>query len=78
MNWVVGVATIAAAFSTYLAPYPFMFRRMMLTVDWAQCLVDKGIPLVFDSTDPIKGHVIEFMLDVNGSECDIYTSLSCN
>jgi len=40
----------------------------MITVDWAQCLVEKGIPLVFDSTDPVKGHVIEFMLDINGKK----------
>ncbi|CAK8694749.1 unnamed protein product [Clavelina lepadiformis] len=65
LEWVVGAATMAAGFATYLAPYPFMFRRMMVTVDWALCLIEKGIPLVFDSIDPVKGHAIDFMVDVN-------------
>lgn len=66
LEWIIGVSAITAAFSTYLGPYPYMFRRMLLTVDWAQCLVQRGIPLVFDSVDPVKGHKVDFMLDVNG------------
>ena len=67
MTWVTGVSAITAGFAIYLAAYPYMFRRMILTVDWAQCLIERGIPLVYDGIDPVKGHVIEFMLDVHGT-----------
>jgi len=66
LDWVTGAAAVSAGFATYLSAYPHTLRRMLLTVDWPQCLAERGIPLVFDSTDPVKGHVIEFMLDVNG------------
>nr|XP_039248070.1 LOW QUALITY PROTEIN: dynein beta chain, ciliary-like [Styela clava] len=71
LEWVTGVAAIAAGFSTYMGPYPYMFRRMLLTVDWAQCLVERGIPLVFDTIDAVRGHRIEFMLDVHDGIPDI-------
>lgn len=73
-----GVAAISAGFVTYMGPYPYMFRRMLLTVDWAQCLAERGIPLVFDTIDPVNGHQVEFMLDVNGKcECGKHVFDSC-
>lgn len=66
LDWVTGVAAISAGFVTYMGPYPYIFRRRLLTVDWAQCLAERGIPLVFDTVDPVSGHQVEFMLDVDG------------
>ena len=50
---------MAAAFATYLGPYHHNFRRVMLTVHWPNCLRERGIPLVIDSLDGLKGMVGE-------------------
>lgn len=46
---------MAAAFATYLGPYSFNFRRDMLTVHWPQCLDERGVMLVVDSSSPHGG-----------------------
>ncbi|CAH3195792.1 unnamed protein product, partial [Porites evermanni] len=45
---VAGGVAMAAAFATYLGPYPFTFRREMLTVHWPLCLDERGVMLVVD------------------------------
>ena len=55
---------MAAAFATYLGPYHHNFRRVMLTVHWPNCLRERGIPLVIDSLDGLKGMVGEIYLYV--------------
>lgn len=48
---------MASAFCTYLGPYHHNFRRMMLTVHWPNCLRERGVPLVIDSIDGLKGNL---------------------
>lgn len=50
-----GGCAMAAAFATYLGPYHHNFRRVMLTIHWPNCLRERGIPLVIDSIDGLKG-----------------------
>lgn len=50
-----GGCAVAAGFATYLGPYHHSFRRVMLTVHWPNCLRERGIPLVIDSVDMLKG-----------------------
>ena len=45
---IAGGVAMAAAFSTYLGPYHYNLRRLMLTVHWPNCLRERGIPLVID------------------------------
>nr|CAB3238693.1 dynein heavy chain 8, axonemal-like [Phallusia mammillata] len=71
LDWVTGAAAVSSGFATYLSAYPYALRRMILTRDWPVCLADRGVPLVFDSIDPVNGHVIEFMLDVNENIMDV-------
>ena len=52
---VAGGVAMAAAFATYLGPYSFTFRRDMLTVHWPQCLDERGVMLVVDSSAPYTG-----------------------
>ena len=52
---VAGGVAMAAAFATYLGPYSFNFRRDMLTVHWPQCLDERGVMLVVDSSSPHGG-----------------------
>ena len=59
---VAGGVAIAAAFATYLGPYSFMFRREMLTVHWPQCLDERGVMLVVDSSTPYAGAEV-FMME---------------
>ena len=49
---VAGGVAIAAAFATYLGPYSFTFRREMLTLHWPECLEERGVMLVLDSSAP--------------------------
>ncbi len=63
MEWIAGGAAMSAAFLTYLPAYPYIFARLLLTLDWPQCLLKRGIPLVYDNVDPRRGHVIDFMLE---------------
>ena len=50
-----GGVAMAAGFATYLGPYHYNFRRLMLTVHWPNCLRERGIPLAIDSIDEIDG-----------------------
>ena len=50
-----GGCAMAAGFATYLGPYHHNFRRVILTVHWPNCLRERGIPLVIDSIDGLKG-----------------------
>ena len=59
---VAGGVAIAAAFATYLGPYSFTFRREMLTVHWPQCLDERGVMLVVDSSTPYAGAEV-FMME---------------
>ncbi|XP_069115919.1 uncharacterized protein [Argopecten irradians] len=58
-----GGCAMSAALATYLGPYHHNFRRMMLTVHWPNCLRERGIPLVIDSIDGLKGRVIDWSID---------------
>ncbi|KAJ8316357.1 hypothetical protein KUTeg_006371 [Tegillarca granosa] len=58
-----GGCSMAAAFCTYLGPYHHNFRRVMLTVYWPNCLRERGVPLVIDSIDGLKGRVIDWSID---------------
>lgn len=67
---VAGGVAIAAAFATFLGPYSFTFRRDMLTVHWPQCLDERGVMLVVDSSGPYAGaevFLMEKLQDVRGS-----------
>lgn len=67
---VAGGVAIAAAFATFLGPYSFTFRRDMLTVHWPQCLDERGVMLVVDSSGPYAGaevFLMEKLQDVRSS-----------
>ena len=57
-----GSIAISAAFATYLGPYHYSFRRLMLTVHWPNCLRERGVPLVIDSIDELKGRVVDWRI----------------
>ena len=52
---------MAAAFFSYLGTYHHNFRRMMLTVHWPNCLRERGVPLVIDSIDGLKGNLTDLI-----------------
>lgn len=54
---------LAAGFLVYLGPYQFPFRRIMLTNNWIKCLQDRGLPLVLDYLNLIKGRVVKWQMD---------------
>ena len=54
---------MAAGFLVYLGPYQFPFRRIMLTNNWIKCLNDRGLPLVLDQLNLIKGRVVKWQMD---------------
>lgn len=54
---------LASGFLIYLGPYQFPFRRLMLTINWVKCLNDRGLPLVLDSINLIKGRVVKWQMD---------------
>ncbi|CAF0814108.1 unnamed protein product [Brachionus calyciflorus] len=58
-----GACALAAGFLSYLGPYQFQFRRQMLTSIWVKCLSDRGLPLVIDSLNLIKGRVVKWQMD---------------
>ncbi|XP_071959570.1 uncharacterized protein [Antedon mediterranea] len=58
-----GSVSLAAAFVTYLGPYDFNIRHTMLTLHWPVCLKERGVPLVIDSIDPMKGWVVDWAID---------------
>ncbi|XP_051786676.1 dynein axonemal heavy chain 9-like isoform X2 [Erpetoichthys calabaricus] len=58
-----GSAALAAGLLIYLGPYDYLFRRLMLSVEWPQCLKERGLPLLFDSVDPIQGRIIDFSIE---------------
>ncbi|RUS89314.1 hypothetical protein EGW08_002921, partial [Elysia chlorotica] len=57
-----GGCAMAAAFANYLGAYHHNFRRVMLTVHWPGCLRERGIPLVIDSVDGLRGRVIDWSI----------------
>ncbi|XP_055866060.1 uncharacterized protein LOC106055129 isoform X2 [Biomphalaria glabrata] len=57
-----GGCAMAAAFVTYLGPYHHSFRRLMLIVQWPMCLKERGIPLVIDSIDGLRGCVCDWSI----------------
>ncbi|CAH1797693.1 unnamed protein product [Owenia fusiformis] len=57
-----GGIAMASAFATYLGPYHYSLRRLMLTVHWPTCLRERGIPLVIDSINPLRGRVVDFSI----------------
>ncbi|XP_072166084.1 uncharacterized protein [Diadema setosum] len=57
-----GAVAMAAAFATYLGPYDPKFRRSVLTVHWPLCLQERGVPLVIDAIDPMKGWIVEWAI----------------
>ena len=58
-----GTCALAAGFLVYLGPYQFPFRRSMLTNHWVKCLHDRGLPLVLDSLNSIKGRVVKWQME---------------
>ena len=50
-----GAVAMAAAFATYLGAYDTKIRRVMLTIQWPMCLQERGVPLLIDAVDPMKG-----------------------
>ncbi len=54
---------LAAGFLVYLGPFQFPFRRTMLTINWVKCLNDRGLPLVLDSLNLIKGRVVKWQME---------------
>ncbi len=50
-----GGVAMAAAFATYMGPYHYNFRRLMLTFHWPNCLRERGVPLVIDTIDFVRG-----------------------
>eukprot|EP00057_Strongylocentrotus_purpuratus_P006394 XP_011660868.1 PREDICTED: dynein beta chain, flagellar outer arm [Strongylocentrotus purpuratus] len=57
-----GAIAMAGAFTTYLGPYDPKFRRSVLTVHWPLCLQERGVPLVIDAIDPMKGWIVEWAI----------------
>ena len=58
-----GACSLTAGFLVYLGPYQFPFRRIMLTNHWIKCLADRGLPLVLDSLNLIKGRIVKWQMD---------------
>ena len=58
-----GACALTAGFLVYLGPYQFPFRRVMLTNHWVKCLCDRGLPLVLDSLNLIKGRIVKWQMD---------------
>ena len=55
---ITGSVAVSSGFVSYLGAYHYNFRRMMLTLHWPNCLRERGVPLVIDSIDEIKGMFI--------------------
>ncbi|XP_033641711.1 dynein beta chain, flagellar outer arm-like [Asterias rubens] len=60
-----GAVAMAAAFATYLGAYDTKFRRVMLTIQWPMCLQERGVPLLIDAVDPMKGWIVEWAIHTN-------------
>ncbi|XP_058857324.1 dynein beta chain, ciliary-like isoform X3 [Acipenser ruthenus] len=58
-----GSTAMAAGFLTYLGPYEYLFRRLILSVEWPLCLKERGLPFLIDSVDPIQGRVTDFSIE---------------
>ena len=54
---------LASGLLVYLGPYQFPFRRIMLTNNWIKCLNDRGLPLVLDSINLIKGRIVKWQME---------------
>ena len=71
-----GSSAMAAAFVTFLGPYDVTFRRMMMTDHWPRCLVERGIPLTFDTVHPVYGKHIYWLGAVLAANNDFPCALS--
>ncbi|XP_075053831.1 uncharacterized protein LOC142139871 [Mixophyes fleayi] len=60
LSGIPGSTAMAAGLVSYLGAYEHNFRQLMLTVEWPTAVKERGFPLMIDSVDPNKGHVIEF------------------
>ncbi|KAE8625049.1 hypothetical protein XENTR_v10006145 [Xenopus tropicalis] len=60
LHGIPGSTAMAAGLASYLGTYEHDFRQFILTVEWPVALKERGFPLMIDSVDPVKGHVIEF------------------
>ncbi|CAF3502703.1 unnamed protein product [Rotaria socialis] len=59
----IGTCSIGSAFLIYLGPYPYSFRRLMLTSHWIKCIRDRGMTIVFDQISCVKGRIINWQLN---------------
>jgi dynein heavy chain len=60
----IGTCSIGSAFLIYLGPYPYSFRRLMLTDHWIKCIRDRGMTIVFDQISSVKGRIINWQLNL--------------
>ncbi|XP_018102433.1 dynein beta chain, flagellar outer arm [Xenopus laevis] len=65
LQGILGSTAMAAGLLSYLGAYEHDFRQFLLTVEWPMALKERGFPLMIDSVDPVKGHVIEFSVIFN-------------
>ncbi|XP_043910785.1 dynein beta chain, flagellar outer arm-like [Protopterus annectens] len=63
LNGLLGRISLIAALISYLGPYDSSFRQRMLSEEWPTCLKERGLSLVFDSIDSVKGRVIDFSVE---------------
>ncbi|XP_041092485.1 dynein alpha chain, flagellar outer arm-like isoform X2 [Polyodon spathula] len=54
---------MAAGLLTYLGPYEYLFRRLILSAEWLLCLKERGLPFLIDSVDSIQGRVTDFSIE---------------
>ncbi|XP_022099208.1 dynein beta chain, ciliary-like [Acanthaster planci] len=69
-----GAVAMAAAFASYLGAYDPKFRRVMLTIQWPMCLQERGVPLLIDAVDPMKGWIVEWAIHTNRTRSNTVTS----
>ncbi|XP_053311944.1 dynein axonemal heavy chain 9-like [Spea bombifrons] len=60
LSGIPGSTAMAAGLVSYLGAYEHNFRQFMLTMEWPMALKEKGLPLMIDSIDPVKGRLVEF------------------
>ncbi|MGH0150312.1 UNVERIFIED_CONTAM: hypothetical protein FKN15_050184 [Acipenser sinensis] len=58
-----GSTAMAAGLLTYLGPYEYLFRRLILSVEWPLCLKERGLPFLIDSVDPIQRRLTDFSIE---------------
>ena len=62
-----GRCAIAAATVAYLGPFQPSFRQEMLLRCWPICVQKRGLPLIFEKIDKIRGCVIEASIGIDGT-----------